>query len=387
MICAGTDGGAIYVYGDGFQYTRPWLRDDPTEVVSIVPLHPNKILAAFADNSIVIMELPTLEIIDLLEPSWLSSRHGDISSIYCDLPSEKNFVYIGTTEGYLNVLDVMESAIRICDFELSSSSDLGLTGQSMSISDIQSCPKDERYLAIGLEGGSTESGAIVVYDLVKHKVHKMFKTAGISSMHWHHFGEILYAGTRTGEVIAVNVEKTNPFTVWKAKEELVDEDDDSCAISIRRISWLAPQTEEEDEGCLFAMIATNNSDNDNLKNVIVGLHPGITVGEMNLVYSLPPIPNEKITAFRIVPTYDKKVKETEDTNEVEVTPGLLLLVQKPWGLEVGKFEKHLFIARCPTSAIADWPLEIGTLPDPRKATEVQPAANEITVSILNSFNI
>eukprot|EP01031_Cornospumella_fuschlensis_P038189 gene38189-46401_t len=79
LICVGTDGGAIYVFGDGFQYVRPWLTNDPNEVVSLVAIYPNKLLAAFVDNSIVVMELPSLSIVDLFQPNWLGPRLGDIT--------------------------------------------------------------------------------------------------------------------------------------------------------------------------------------------------------------------------------------------------------------------------------------------------------------------
>ncbi len=192
LICIGTDEGAIYVYGDGFQFMRPWLAEEPIEVVSIVALYPNKILVVFGDNSIVIMELPSLEVIDLLPPSWLPSKLGDITAIHADLPSEKNFVYIGTSEGSLQVLDVMESAIRVCDFTLNRN-ELGISG-SFAISDIQSCPKDERYIAIALDGSSVDSGYVIIFDFVKNKVHKSFKTKAIASLYWHHLGEVLFAG-------------------------------------------------------------------------------------------------------------------------------------------------------------------------------------------------
>lgn len=181
------------MYGDGFQFMRPWLAEEPIEVVSIVALHPNKILVVFGDNSIVVMELPSLEVIDLLPPAWLPSKLGDITSIHADLPCEKNFVYIGTSEGSLQVLDVMESAIRVCDFTLHRN-ELGISG-SFSISDIQSCPKDERYLAIALDGASVDSGYVIIFDFVKSKVHKSFKTKAIASLSWHHLGEVLFAGT------------------------------------------------------------------------------------------------------------------------------------------------------------------------------------------------
>jgi WD40 repeat protein len=258
LICVGTEGGSLYVYGDGFQYMRPWLTDEPNEVVSIVALHPNRILVTFCDNSMVVMELPTLEIIDLLKPTWMHSKWGDITAVHCDAVSEKNFVYIGTSDGYLTVLDVMEGSIRICDFELNLT-DMGLQGMSsFSVSDIQSCPKDERYLAIGFDGTTKSQGAVVVYDLVKHKVHKQFKTASISTLQWHHLGEILYAGTSTGEILVINPEKNICISAWNAKDEKIEDDEhgESSEGFIRRISWLPPQTDGT-EGCLFVLVGKN----------------------------------------------------------------------------------------------------------------------------------
>lgn len=99
---------------------------------------------------------------------------------------------------------------------------------------------------------------------------------------------------------------------------------------------------------------------------------------MNIIFALPPISYEKIISFRVVPTYNKSLKETATTiEELEKTAGLLLLVQRQVN---GHLDRHLYIMRCPTSEIKDWALEMGTLPDPRKAREVQPAAADITVT-------
>jgi hypothetical protein len=122
-----------------------------------------------------------------------------------------------------------------------------------------------------------------------------------------------------------------------------------------------------------------------LKNVIVGLYPNSAVStDLNLIFALPPIPNEKIISFRIVPTYNKRALTEKEGNNptVDITPGLLLLVQKPTdSTSLGQVERFLYSIRCPTVDIPDWGLEIGTLEDPRKAKEVQPAATEITVSL------
>jgi WD40 repeat protein len=183
----------VYVYGDGFQYMRPWLTDDSNSVLSIQALYPNKVLVAFEDNSIIVMDLPTLDVVDLLLPSFIDTKHGYISCIHVDTPSEKCFVYIGTTEGFLYVLDILETSIRICDYSLSCR-DFGLS-QSMIINDIKICPKDEKYLAFGLGGSDMNDGVVVIYDLVKHKEKRSFKCAAVSSLSWHHSGETLFVGT------------------------------------------------------------------------------------------------------------------------------------------------------------------------------------------------
>lgn len=250
----GTEGGAIHVYGDGFQFARTWLTEDPNEVVAIVPLFPNKILTVFGDNSIVAMELPSLEVVDLLSSSWLPRTFGDITAVHCDTVGEKNFVYLGTSEGVFIVLDVMESMIRVCEFQLSKA-DFGLGSKEVSISDIQISPKDEKFIGVGFEGGDFDEGYVVIYDLVKHKVHKSFPVPSVSTMAWHHSGDFLYAGTRKGELYIINVEKSTCLKTWSAEDELISSEDDGeeAWAAIRRISWLAPQKEDE-EGCLFLML-------------------------------------------------------------------------------------------------------------------------------------
>jgi WD40 repeat protein len=260
LICVGTEGGAVYVYGDGFQFVRTWLIDDPNEVVSIVPLHPNKILVAYADNSLVVLELPTLEVIDLLPTTWLTANDGDLTSIHCDLPNEKNLVFCGTSAGNLFVLDVMESAIRICEYNLTTA-DFGLSGP-IAISDIQMSPKSERFLAVSCEGPTISSGNIVVFDLEKHKLHKTFKSFAVSTLMWHHSGDVLFAGTRNGLLYSINVEKGSIVESWNAQSELIgddgdDNDDEPPLVTIRKLNWLAPQTTSaSDTGCLFALLST-----------------------------------------------------------------------------------------------------------------------------------
>ncbi len=182
---------------------------------------------------------------------------------------------MGTSEGHVYVLDVMEASVRICDFHLTPA-DLGIAGQSMAISDIAICPKDERYLAIGCDGTSTDQGMIVVFDLMKHKIHKSFKTNAVAHFAWHNLGDHIFVSTRTGDIILINVEKGTQSAAWNARSELMDgaddDDDESAAVVIRKLHWMAPQSNaENDSGCLFVLLASGNSaDNDSLQNVLMG---------------------------------------------------------------------------------------------------------------------
>lgn len=48
-------------------------------------------------------------------------------------------------------------------------------------------------------------------------------------------------------------------------------------------------------------------------------------------------------------------------------------------MDTSQFERNLKIIRCPTTPISQWGLEIGTSSEPRRATEVQPTASDVTV--------
>lgn len=238
---------------------RPWLTTDPNEVLSIVAIYPNKILVAFADNSIAVMELPTLNIIDLLPPNWMGNRVGEITALHCDLPSEKPFVFVGTSEGNVFVLDVMESAVRICDFSLGLV-DFNLSGETLAVADLQLSSKDERYLAIGLscrddfDSRRADQGAIIIYDLLKNKVLKNIKVPSVTSLAWHHLGELLFAATRKGEIYAIQPDKGTSVVCWESTDEVINmEDEEGGVAAVRRIHWLAPQL-SSNEGCLFLLL-------------------------------------------------------------------------------------------------------------------------------------
>lgn len=192
MICVGTEGGAVYSYGDGFQFMRASTRDEGVSVAHIVALDPDYVLVAFSDNSVEVLELPNLNLVGDLPGSWVGSKNGNITAVYVDEPGEKNYTYVGTSEGVLQVLDVTESGVRVVDFSLTCKS-MGL-GKQLSISDIALCPKDEKYLAVSFESTLVHQGAVVIYDLSKMKAHRVFETKSVTTIAWTNTGDALFGG-------------------------------------------------------------------------------------------------------------------------------------------------------------------------------------------------
>ena len=127
---------------------------------------------------------------------------------------------------------------------------------------------------------------------------------------------------------------------------------------------------------------------------------------MEIVFSMPPIPQEKVLDFALVPTYLKSEAElaqlqgqddeeddddaahtkTDSALRATITPAVLLLTRRNLrdddeeeDATGQQFSKHLKIVRCPAMDMANWALEVGTLPDPRLASEVLPGASRVTV--------
>jgi hypothetical protein len=132
----------VFAYGDGFQYMRALcaLSDDGAifEASHIVALTDDRIAVVLGNNSIHVLSLPLLDVVATLPAGWLSKRYGDISTVSYDATNRRPYIYIGTSEGFVRVLEV-SSFIRVSEFNLSLS-DAGLTG-NLLVSSIQVSPK------------------------------------------------------------------------------------------------------------------------------------------------------------------------------------------------------------------------------------------------------
>lgn len=105
-----------------------------------------------------------------------------------------------------------------------------------------------------------------------------------------------------------------------------------------------------------------------------------------LVFALPPVSFEKFVDFTIIPSYEDDPHSSttimDDSTTIvttDITPALLIVSQKTNELDETQSNKHLKAIRCPIVDMNHWALEVGTLPDPRKAIEVLPSVSKITV--------
>ena len=122
---------------------------------------------------------------------------------------------------------------------------------------------------------------------------------------------------------------------------------------------------------------------------------------------MPAIPQEKVLEYSLVPTYLKSeadlvqaVNTTDYSNEddenntiddidnpnnttrINIVPAILLLTThypEEDDDECDLSVKHLKIVRCPAENMANWAFEVGTLPEPRLATEVLAGTSSVTV--------
>jgi hypothetical protein len=225
---------------------------ETVDITHIVSLNDDSILVGFADNSLAVLMLPSLNLSHKLPASWLNEVCGDMTTVYYDEKHFRPYVYVGTSEGYVRVLQVLPE-FREVEYCLTCA-DTGMTGD-MAVSALEICPKDERYLMIAYDSNDEKSGAVVVYDIVKHKTFRVYKSVGITTAAFSHTGEALYAGTRGGEVLSLGIDKASCTPVWSSKTELVNEDE--CEASdipiIRKMQWMLPQQGSE-EGCLFVLL-------------------------------------------------------------------------------------------------------------------------------------
>ena len=214
----------------------------------------------------------------------------------------------------------------------------------------------------------------------------MYDTAAVTSLAWVHTGDYVYAGTRKGDVMIGYFDKQCCASVWNSSAvERRDEGDDSeKIIIIRKVDWLPSQNPNTSTlGCLFVLLgAFGDESADSLQSVLIGLGAeNATNGDkLSEIMCIPPLNMEDVVGFRVVPSVDKSKVKSRGGGD-GIIPAILMVTQRI--TNDGKVLRQLKALRCsPATDMRDWALEIGSLADPRCATEVLPGGSSmVTVSI------
>ena len=225
----------------------------------------------------------------------------------------------------------------------------------------------------------------MVYDLVKRKAHRVYDTAAVTSLAWIHSGDYVYAGTRQGDVLIGHFDKQLCAPVWNSSAvERRDEGDDSeKIIIIRRVDWLPSQNPGTSyQGCLFVLLgAFGDESADSLQSVLIGLgaESAGSGDKLSEIMCIPPLNMEDVVGFRVVPSVDKSKGKRPGGGDA-IIPAILMVTQRT--SQDGKVLRQLKALRCSSAPdMRDWALEIGSLADPRCATEVLPGgSSQVTVS-------
>jgi len=363
-IVLGTGDGAVFSIYDGCQFH--WSSSSGSEILEILSIHDERILVALADNSMEVLTLPYLlpMTAQSVPNSWLGPSDGGISSLYCDENYEKKpYVYVGTTEGSLYVIELLPT-FRNCDYTITPT-DAGISGE-MALSFIDVSPKDPRYVALGYDGPYSDAGGVVVFDLVKHKQHRYYNCAAVASLAWHHSGDILFAGTREGDIVCMYAEKHQITRFWSSSHERVMRD--SHSVVVHHLTWMVSSTPssaattEKNQiapGILIVQLGTYGKQEETLNTVVTAVAYSGPQVEAKQVWNISPTSAEEVMSILVIPTVDSSTALgwMDSTapwlrdDESVATPAVLMLVMKADSSWSGQL---LRMYRFPSGVLSDW---------------------------------
>lgn len=116
------------MYGKKFQFYRPRPVNVTGYIKNIAGVGNDICLVVYDDNSLAVFRLPTLELLDTANKSWMTNSDDhqgiELSCLHVDAFAEKSqraFVYVGTSVGDVYVLEISTNtgSIRICDYTIS----------------------------------------------------------------------------------------------------------------------------------------------------------------------------------------------------------------------------------------------------------------------------
>jgi len=241
LLVVGTESGALHCYGRNCQFVlgasdvEDGEQSDPSEVCNIFPLEEDKILVRYGDDSLSVYSLPSLDRVCRMPGSWMGNRR-EITCMHVDEASGRSYAYFGSSDGMLLIVQFVcaSGSFRLCQYSVSWG-EAGLPSR-MELRDIQMCPKDERFIALGYASAGSSS-RVVIYDLSKLKAHRSYAIDNaVTSLQWDHLGSTLYAATATGSLLALGLDRTVSSLLWSSDSERSSySSDDTAVLAIRKL--------------------------------------------------------------------------------------------------------------------------------------------------------
>lgn len=178
----------MITYGDGFQFLHPSDPNNRAKIICMVGVGKDMLLVGYDDSSLVLYELPSLNVLDSLKNDWIKkedqhkdhhhhkhhhhhhkhhhhhhhhlhhhdghekehSRHHshELIALFSDDERHNNtYVYAGTRHAGIFVLDLSNKLIKLSTFALHREEDLGLTSD-MEMTGLQACPTVRRKICL-----------------------------------------------------------------------------------------------------------------------------------------------------------------------------------------------------------------------------------------------
>lgn len=308
LLCIGTEDGKILALGSDIEfYNYNFLKKNginEKEVTKsnctinfIVPILSNYLVTINSSYIIKLFSLPHLDLLDSIDSFCLFlEKNEEITYVYNDINKESHFLYIGTSTSKIKIFDLTLGLLKYCNYDiipadLQLSSIFPYDSLDFIVCSIACKPNDEKYLAIGLvekkkfqikylqnnsiksEEDDERKGVVIIYNLVRRRVSKVYKVFEISSLQWIPSSDLLFAGCSNGKIIAINVDKRYSKFFWSycdsSKTFSDNEIINSIPPKVEKILWLNSQFKNETMNGFLVVLLTSQFQENNYNSKII----------------------------------------------------------------------------------------------------------------------